>query len=72
MAAHHTHKDVKIEKGIDLNGPALRAIELSKLKEQRDAIAEQNRQAAYQSTFIRQQVSFNIICLHIYNRALNR
>ena len=43
LNAHHTHRDAKVEKGIDLNAPPLRPVELSKLKDQRDQQLEQTR-----------------------------
>ncbi|KAJ3309740.1 chromatin modification- protein VID21 [Boothiomyces sp. JEL0838] len=45
LTAHETHKQTQIAAGIDLNAPPLRPIELSKIKENRDKILEQNRQA---------------------------
>ncbi|KAJ3318096.1 chromatin modification- protein VID21 [Boothiomyces sp. JEL0866] len=45
LTAHETHKQTQIAAGIDLNAPPLRPIELSKIKENRDKIVEQNRQA---------------------------
>ncbi|KAJ3274176.1 chromatin modification- protein VID21 [Terramyces sp. JEL0728] len=45
LTAHETHKQTQIAAGIDLNAAPLRPVELSKLKENRDKIIEQNRQA---------------------------
>jgi len=47
LTAHETHRNAQINAGVDINAPALRPIELSRLKEQREKILEQTRQSMF-------------------------
>ena len=46
ITAHETHAQIEQQIGIDKTQPPLRPAELSKIKEQRDLLAEPNRQQA--------------------------
>lgn len=54
LTAHDTHIATQQNAGIDVNAPPLSSVELSRLKEQRDKIFEQNRQNAYYAQHARQ------------------
>jgi hypothetical protein len=47
LSAHDTHQKAQTQAGIDINAPPLNSFELSKVKEQRDKLLEQNKQNMY-------------------------
>lgn len=58
LAAHETHKQSQQNAGIDLNAPPKRPMELSRIKENREKLLEQTRQAQFQANHQRPVIVF--------------